>query len=111
MSVAERHTRPPSASHLSQWAWTRIALKTQRPRARTTQCLQTPLCGINAVFAKHRLDDELEHRDAVRDELTHRGVALGQAFTGQSFVSVAPDGMDPCDLRLAKSKPKSTLDL
>lgn len=25
-----------------------------------------------------------------------------QQFTGQSFVSVAPDGMDPCDLRLAK---------
>ncbi|WKD57264.1 DNA primase [Corynebacterium capitovis DSM 44611] len=25
-----------------------------------------------------------------------------QAFTGQSFVAVAPDGMDPCDLRLAK---------
>ncbi|APT87287.1 DNA primase [Corynebacterium flavescens] len=25
-----------------------------------------------------------------------------QAFTGQSFVSVAPDGMDPCDLRLAR---------
>ena len=25
-----------------------------------------------------------------------------QQFTGQSFVSVAPDGMDPCDLRMAK---------
>ena len=25
-----------------------------------------------------------------------------QAFTGQSFVSVAPEGMDPCDLRLAR---------
>ncbi|QPK82791.1 DNA primase [Corynebacterium qintianiae] len=25
-----------------------------------------------------------------------------QAFTGQSFVAVAPEGMDPCDLRLAK---------
>ncbi|MDY3127658.1 MAG: DNA primase [Corynebacterium sp.] len=25
-----------------------------------------------------------------------------QKFTGQSFVAVAPDGMDPCDLRLAK---------
>ena len=25
-----------------------------------------------------------------------------QKFTGQSFVSVAPDGMDPCDLRLHK---------
>ncbi|OFT46097.1 DNA primase [Corynebacterium sp. HMSC06G04] len=25
-----------------------------------------------------------------------------QSFTGQSFVSVAPEGMDPCDLRLAK---------
>lgn len=25
-----------------------------------------------------------------------------QKFTGQSFVSVAPDGMDPCDLRLAR---------
>lgn len=25
-----------------------------------------------------------------------------QKFTGQSFVSVAPDGMDPCDLRLQK---------
>ncbi|SDR81780.1 DNA primase [Corynebacterium timonense] len=25
-----------------------------------------------------------------------------QQFTGQSFVAVAPDGMDPCDLRLAK---------
>lgn len=25
-----------------------------------------------------------------------------QAFTGQSFVAVAPDGMDPCDLRLAR---------
>lgn len=25
-----------------------------------------------------------------------------QQFTGQSFVAVAPDGMDPCDLRLAR---------
>ncbi|MGP6172719.1 DNA primase [Corynebacterium sp. A21] len=25
-----------------------------------------------------------------------------QKFTGQSFVAVAPDGMDPCDLRLAR---------
>lgn len=25
-----------------------------------------------------------------------------QKFTGQSFVSIAPEGMDPCDLRLAK---------
>ncbi|MCQ9342193.1 DNA primase [Corynebacterium kozikiae] len=25
-----------------------------------------------------------------------------QKFTGQSYVSIAPDGMDPCDLRLAK---------
>ncbi|SDL86730.1 DNA primase [Corynebacterium mycetoides] len=25
-----------------------------------------------------------------------------QQFTGQSFVSVAPDGMDPCDLRMAR---------
>lgn len=25
-----------------------------------------------------------------------------QNFTGQSFVAVAPDGMDPCDLRLAR---------
>lgn len=25
-----------------------------------------------------------------------------QQFTGQSYVSVAPDGMDPCDLRLAQ---------
>ncbi|AKK09315.1 DNA primase [Corynebacterium testudinoris] len=27
-----------------------------------------------------------------------------QKFTGQSFVAVAPDGMDPCDLRLEKGE-------
>lgn len=31
-----------------------------------------------------------------------RAFAGDQKFTGQSFVAVAPDGMDPCDLRLER---------
>lgn len=31
-----------------------------------------------------------------------RAFAGDQQFTGQSFVAVAPDGMDPCDLRLQR---------
>ncbi|APT89298.1 DNA primase [Corynebacterium frankenforstense DSM 45800] len=40
--------------------------------------------------------------DEAGQKAAMRAFAGDQKFTGQSFVAVAPDGMDPCDLRLAK---------
>ena len=45
---------------------------------RAAQGLQTPLGAVNAVFRDDGLDNELEHGDAVRDELAHGGIAFVQ---------------------------------
>lgn len=40
--------------------------------------------------------------DEAGQKAAMRAFETDQEFTGQSFVAVAPDGMDPCDLRLEK---------
>nr|WP_268913625.1 DNA primase [Corynebacterium uropygiale] len=40
--------------------------------------------------------------DEAGQKAAMRAFSGEQKFTGQSFVAVAPEGMDPCDLRLAK---------
>ncbi|QNQ90630.1 DNA primase [Corynebacterium poyangense] len=40
--------------------------------------------------------------DEAGQKAAMRAFAGEQKFTGQSFVAVAPEGMDPCDLRLAR---------
>ena len=47
-------------------------------RHRTPQRLQAALGGVDAVIGDDRLNDELKHRDAVRDEIAHGGIATRQ---------------------------------
>ena len=63
-----------------------------------------------SAIRRHMLDDsyfrgELIYTfdgDEAGQKAAMRAFEGNQQFTGQSFVSVAPDGMDPCDLRLAR---------
>lgn len=62
------------------------------------------------VLRRLMLDDSYFHGELIYtfdgDEAGQKAAMRAfegeQKFTGQSFVSVAPDGMDPCDLRLAR---------
>ncbi|MDK8306188.1 DNA primase [Corynebacterium imitans] len=63
-----------------------------------------------AAIRRHMLDDsyfrgELIYTfdgDEAGQKAAMRAFEGDQQFTGQSFVAVAPEGMDPCDLRLAQ---------
>ncbi|MBE7339975.1 DNA primase [Corynebacterium sp. HMSC056E09] len=62
------------------------------------------------VLRRLMLDDSYFHGELIYtfdgDEAGQKAAMRAfegeQKFTGQSFVSVAPDGMDPCDLRLER---------
>ena len=62
------------------------------------------------VLRRLMLDDSYFHGELIYtfdgDEAGQKAALRAfegeQKFTGQSFVSVAPDGMDPCDLRLER---------
>ena len=62
------------------------------------------------VLRRLMLDDSYFHGELIYtfdgDEAGQKAAMRAfegeQNFTGQSFVAVAPDGMDPCDLRLAR---------